>query len=307
LKNWLIEKPHYSFGHNTSSFSLGWPTIVDRGPRIRTPPSSLRSPALRGKRPTSHRLHHVCVLLAFRLPPTPSSLHVAPPTPPFSPLCFNRAVIFLPTPLFHRCRSSRKDLLLPRSPLFRHSALLRRPATSSYTAGAASPRPQLHMSSTARCLALSQPLRHIPSQIGGSLTFLLPSSRCRRPPRRRRPLEKPCTTAPSTARTATVEGLARWPPRAPRPQNEYAALPSSSCRPPLGSSSSEARRRSGRRSTSVPRLPPPVGPGRVSRKGRPSPIGLGQGRKACVPVDPWAKIGPSLFLGFPFFRKPLFV
>jgi hypothetical protein len=54
---------------------------------------------------------------------------------------------------------------------------------------------------------------------------------------------------PSTARTATVDGLARWMPRAPRPQNMYATLPFSSCWPSLGSSSLEARRRLGHRST----------------------------------------------------------
>jgi hypothetical protein len=138
-------------------------------------------------------------------------------------------------------------ILLPCSPLFPPSALLHRPATSSYVAGVASPQPRLRRSSTAPHPVLSRPLRPIPSQISGPPNFLLPSSRCRRLPCRRRPLEKPCT--PSTARTAAVDGLARWKPRAPRPQNVYATLPFPSCRPSLGSSSLEARRRSGHRST----------------------------------------------------------
>jgi hypothetical protein len=141
-------------------------------------------------------------------------------------------------------------ILLPCSPLFPPSALLHRPATSSYIAGAASPQSRLRRSSTAPRPVLSQPLRPIPSQISGSPTFLLPSSRCRRLPCHRRPLEKPCTAPhPSTARTTAIDGLARWMPRAPRPQNMYATLPFSSCWPSLGSSSLEARRRLGDRST----------------------------------------------------------
>jgi hypothetical protein len=170
-----------------------------------------------------------------RRPCTPIHLSTRAPSPsehapwlgPHSPPFFHR------TPLFHRHRSSRKDLLLPHSPLFPTSTLLHRPATSSHAAGAASPQPQLHRSSAARRPTLNRPLRPIPSQINALLTFLLPSLRCRRSPRRRRPLEKPCTAVPSTARMAAVDGLTRWPPRSPSSQNRFAVLPSSSCWSPL--------------------------------------------------------------------------
>jgi hypothetical protein len=57
MKNRLIEKPHYSFGHDPSSFSLGRPTIADRGPRAWTPPP-LSAPLLSAARPTAARLRH---------------------------------------------------------------------------------------------------------------------------------------------------------------------------------------------------------------------------------------------------------
>jgi hypothetical protein len=110
-------------------------------------------------------------------------------------------------------------------------------------------------------------------------------------------LEPPCTTAVSMARRAAITGLARWASRVPRHQNGFVEIPSLPWWPPRGPSSSKIAVGQ----ATAPWLAAPDRPGRMARKGRPRPVGLGRGLSrphSLRASRPMGEIGPEALNSF---------